>query len=109
MAVSVLPGREFTDVNDAWLNTIGYSREEVMGRTSWELGIFAQPEKATDVAEQLSVSGRVDNLELKVKCKDGTVLDGLFSGEIIESQGEKYFLTVMIDQTQRKQAGDALR
>jgi len=104
MAFSVLPGREFTDVNDAWLKTLGYSREEVIGKTSEELGLFAQPERGHEVAEQLLAYGRIADLELKVKRKDGMVLDGLFSGEIIESQGEKYFLTVMIDQTQRKKS-----
>jgi PAS domain S-box-containing protein len=39
-----------------------------------------------------------------VHSKDGTILYGLFSGVIISSQGQRFYLTVMIDQTERKRA-----
>ena len=109
MAVSSLPERRFTDVNEAFLSALGYSREEVLGHTSEELDLFVEPEQQRAVAEQLQARGRARDRELKVRRKDGTVLDGLFSGEIIESQGQQYFLTVMIDQTEHKQAQEALR
>jgi PAS domain-containing protein len=46
---------------------------------------------------------------LTVTCRDGTTRKGLFSGDIIESQGKKYCLTVMTDQTERKRAEEKLR
>jgi len=109
MAVSSMPGRRFTEVNDAFLSTLGYAREEVLGHTTDELDLFVEPEQQRAVADQLEAQGRVNDCELKVRCKDGAILDGLFSGEIIESQGKQYFLTVMIDQTERRQAEEALR
>jgi len=109
MAVSSLPERRFTDVNEAFLSTLGCSREEVLGQTSEELGLFVEPEQQRAVAEQLRAQGRVADRELKVRRKDGAILDGLFSGEIIESQGRQYFLTVMSDQTERRRAEEALQ
>jgi PAS domain S-box-containing protein len=109
MAVSSVPEGRFTDVNEAFLNTLGYSRGEIIGKTSEELGLFLQPEKQKEVAEQLQAQDRIANCELKVKRKEGTILDGLFSGETIESQGIKCLLTVMIDQTERKRAEEAWR
>jgi len=109
MVVSSMPDRRFTDVNDAFLRAFGYSREEIIGHTGEELGLVVEPEKLHDVAERLQANERVADRELKVRCKDGTILDGFVSVEIIEDQGEEYFLTVMIDQTDRKQAEDALR
>jgi len=109
MAVSSLPERRFTEVNEAFLNTVGYSRSEVIGKTAGELDIFIHPEKQREIAAQLQTHGSLANCELKVKCKDGAILDGLFSGEIIENQGQKSILTVMIDQTERNRAEDALR
>ncbi len=109
MAVSSLAGKRFTDVNDAFLNTFGYSRAEVIGRTSAELGLFVHPEKQRKIAEELLSHGRIVNRELKVKCKDGRILDGLFSGEIIFNQGQKHFLTVMVDQTESKRAAEKLQ
>jgi len=109
MAVSRLPERRYTDVNEAFLSALGYSREEVLGRTAAELDLFVEPERQRASAEQLQAQGRVSDCELKVRRKDGAILDGLFSAEIIESQGRRYFLTVMSDQTERKRAAEALR
>ncbi len=102
MAVSSLSDHRFTDVNEAFLNTLGFSRAEVIGRTSEELGFFVQPEKRREALAGLQKHGRVINLELQVRGKDGSLHDGLFSGEIISSQGQKFFLSVMVDQTERK-------
>ncbi len=109
MAVTSLPERIYTDVNEAFLSALGYSREEVLGRTATELGLFIEPEQQRELAEQMQARGRVADRELKVRRKDGTILEGLFSGEIIESRGQQYFLTVMIDQTERKLAEEELR
>jgi len=109
MAVSSIPERRFTDVNNAFVKVVGYSREEVIGKTSKELDIFIESEKQQVIADELRASGHIANHELKIKSKDGNIIDGIFSGEIIESQGKTYFLTVMIDQTERKKAEEKFR
>ncbi len=109
MALSDLPDRRFTDVNDAFLLKLGYAREDVIGKTSRELGLFVHQEQQATLAAELLKAGRITDFELQVRRKDGTFLDGLFSGEIISSQERLYLLTVMIDITARKQAEAALR
>jgi PAS domain S-box-containing protein len=104
MALSSMPERIFTDVNDAFLSAMGYAREEIIGRTSAEIGLFVHPQEQTLVAELLQTTRHVAGFELQVRRKDGAILDGLFSGEIISSQGKEYLLTVMIDITGRKHA-----
>ena len=104
IALSTLPDRRFMDVNDAFLKTLGYSREDVIGHTSAECGLFAFPEQHVTVADQLLLDTHLAGIELQVRCKDGTLLDGLFSGEVISSQGQQYFLSVMTDITARKYA-----
>jgi PAS domain S-box-containing protein len=109
MALTSLPERRIADVNDAFIKSTGYSREEIIGRTSAELGLFADPEKQMNVAEMLMNQGRITDLELQVRRKDGAVIDGLFSGEIIENAGERHLLTVMLDITDRKRTEEKLR
>ena len=102
MAISSLPEMKFTEVNSAFLMKTGYTREEVIGKTVGQLNLFINPEKQIKVSEELKKTGSVHNLELKVKTKTGEIMIGLFSGEIIENQGKKYFLTVMVDVTESK-------
>jgi PAS domain S-box-containing protein len=102
MALSSLPDRKFYEVNDSFLKTLRYSRSEVIGRSSRELDLFANPDQQAEIARRLSANERVTDLEIQLRNKDGAILDGLFSGEVIRSQGKKFFLTVMIDITERK-------
>jgi PAS domain S-box-containing protein len=101
--------RKFTAVNEAFLKTIGFSRKEVLGKTGEELNIFVQKEKIQKSLEQLLEQGCFDSCELNIRRKDGQILDGLFSAEIIEYQGTTCALIIMIDLTSRKQSEKALR
>ena len=108
MALSTLPDRRFFDVNESFLKLLGFARDDVLGRTAEELGLFPNVELQQAVGEKLSREGRVTDFELQVRRKDGAILHGLFSGEVIRSQGRQYFLTVMIDLTARKRAEEDL-
>ncbi len=99
MAVSNASDQRFTEVNEAFLDTLGYRREEVLGRTSTELNLFVDPEVQVALAGRLSREGRIAGADLRVRRKDGRILTGLFSGELIDSQGEPSLLTVMLDTT----------
>ena len=109
MAVSSIPERRFTDVNESFLSTLGFSREEIIGKTSAELDLFVQPKVQAEVGNLIEQQGFVRNVDMKVRTKDARILDGLFSGDIIESQGKKSFLTVMVDITEMKEAERALQ
>lgn len=104
MALSNLPERRFVEVNDSFLKTLGYERSDVIGKNADELGIFSEPEKQTMVSYKFQTEGSIADIELRVRRKDGMLLYGLFSGEKIINQGQEYFLTVMVDITDRKRA-----
>jgi two-component system, sensor histidine kinase PdtaS len=67
------------------------------------------PEEQAAAANKLHADGRLNDYELQVRRRDGTILYGLFSGEIINNQGQEYFLTAMIDITARKQLEENLK
>jgi diguanylate cyclase (GGDEF)-like protein/PAS domain S-box-containing protein len=108
MALTTLPERRFADVNQAFLDALDYTRAEVIGNTAADLGLFHDPVHQQAVMDQLQAQGRCRDLEIQVRRKDGALLDGLFSGEVIHSQGRQYYLTVMINITRRKQAEQRL-
>jgi PAS domain S-box-containing protein len=109
MALSTVPEKKFFDVNRAFLKTMGYSRDEIIGKRSAELDMFPDLAMHQDAAARIQTVGRIDGIELRIRAKDGRILYGLFSGEVIASQGQPYFLTVMIDITARKKSEEALR
>ena len=109
MALTTLPERRFYDVNDTFLRILGYTWDEIIGRSADELELFINPSAHHNAGEQLQAEGKLVDYELEVRCKDGSIINGLFSGEKIHSQGKEYLLTVMIDLTERKQAEAALQ
>ena len=104
MAVTDLPERRFTEVNASFLKKLAYTREEVLGRSGNELSLFVDLDERRAIDEELERHGRVSNLEIRIKAKDGSILDGLFSGEFIETHGKKSLLTVLTDITEQKKA-----
>jgi diguanylate cyclase (GGDEF)-like protein/PAS domain S-box-containing protein len=109
MAVSDLKEGKFIEVNSTFLEKLGYERDEVIGKTSFELDVFINEMEQLKVVDNLEKNGLFKNAELSVKKKNGQIIDGIFSGEILDNQFEKTLLTVMIDITERKNAEEQLR
>ena len=108
MALNDTADGKFIDVNDAWLETLGYTREEVVGFSAAELGVIMEPHSQAAAKSKLENEGSISNVELKARRKDGGIVHGVFFGETITSQGKQYHLTVMLDITDRKQAEERL-
>ncbi len=104
MALSKLPDRRFSDVNQAFLDSLGYVHDEVIGRTPDELDLIADPAEQKKLLDAITTGRPVADFEFRMRAKDGSILDGLFSGETITSQGISYYLSVVIDITRRKAA-----
>lgn len=109
MAVSTMDDTRFIDVNMSFVEKLKYRRDEIIGRSASELGLFVEDDAHVCAAAELAGTGRLFNRELKVRTKDGDILTGLFSGEVIENSVERVFLTVMTDITVQKKAEEEAR
>lgn len=109
MSISTLKGRRFISVNDSLLELSGYRREEIIGRTSFELDIYAEPRDAARVGSLLEKHGKIRNLEVSFRVKDSNACVGLLSAEVIEYGGEKCVLAAISECTERKQMDAVLR
>ncbi len=97
MALSDINNQVFLDVNDAFLKKLGYTKNEVIGKSAMELGLFPDFKKQANIGQELANSGKINGVVLDVQCKNGDILKGLFSGAVVENQGKSVYLTVMID------------
>ncbi|HWQ64799.1 MAG TPA: PAS domain-containing protein, partial [Methanospirillum sp.] len=104
MALSIMPDRKFTDLNNAFLKKLGYTRDELLGKTPIDMNLYVNLEQPGIISELLKSSSFISNIDLQIRCKNGGIIDVLLSGEIISGQGNQYFLTVMVDITKQKLA-----
>jgi len=102
MALSYVRSGQIIDVNDAFLDTLGFTRDEVIGHTTLELGIFVDEDVRAKVLQILDSTGQIRNLEVQVRTKNGAVVEGLFSGDLLYLGDALCLLTVMTDITERK-------
>lgn len=104
MAISDIKTGKFIDVNDSFLKSTGYTREEVIGNTASNLSIFNNPDDRDMVLSIVKEQGFIKDIELKIRIKSGEVKTGLFSVNKLEIGNTSCWLTSMIDITDRKSA-----
>jgi PAS domain S-box-containing protein len=102
IALSTIEEGRYLDANDAFLQMLQRSRDEVIGHTSLELGVWAEPERAAAVAK-IKEQGAVHNLEMKVRGRDRKITQILWSASMVVIGGQKYLLGVSRDVTEWKQ------
>ncbi len=99
----------YVDVNDAFVQISGFSREEVIGRTPRELNLWRNSSLGTKMHEMLQDEGFIRHLETEFYTKSGDPRVVLFSAEMIHIGGEPCVLCVINDITKRQQAEELLR
>ena len=109
LVISRLEDGKIVEVNESWHKVFGYSREEVIGKSSLALSLFADPTDRRRAIALLREQGFVRDFELQIRQKSGALRTGILSIELQEIQGEQYLLAVVQDITDRKRAEEALR
>jgi PAS domain S-box-containing protein len=109
MSISTVENGRFIEINQSFMDTLGYSRDEIIGRTSHELRMWEKPQDRAAMTRLLETQGFISQLEMKIRRKDGNYRIGLLSVQIIRLRGQDYLLAVFNDITERNRAEDAAR
>ena len=109
VSIGTLREGRFIEVNDAFLRDHGFTREQVIGRTSPELGLWDHPGDRQRLVAALERGGIVREWEFRGQTRDGQVQITSLSAELIQVGGETCILAVATDVTDRKRAEDEIR
>ncbi len=108
MALLSWPEAKFVEVNGAWLRSLGFAREEVLGRTGAELGLWDE-EQRDELRRLLLEEGCIRDKDVPVRAKNGTLVMALLNVDFIELDGMKYIMASSLDISERKQAEELAR
>lgn len=108
IVISRLEDGVFIEVNDAYLKITGFSRDEVIGKSSLALGLWVDPKERDAMVRELKERGSIKDHEVKFRMKSGSVLTMLRSAELIELNAEKCLISVTRDITERKRYEERL-
>jgi len=109
ITLSRLGDGRILNVNRSFLDLFGYEREQVIGCTGPELGVWADPEIRLQIVRQLRDTGSVRDLETCGKTRDGRLLDVSISAERLDFGNDEILLIVARDVTEQKRFETCLR
>ncbi len=87
----------FVDINKGFARLTGFTREEVIGKTSLEVGIWHDPGDRQELVRGLNENGYYENLEAQFRRKDGSVATGLMSARLISLNNAPHIISITRD------------
>ncbi len=102
MSIARVADGKLIEVNPAFARGAGYSRDEMLGRTTLELGLWLQPAQRDEFLTRIRRDGHIRDLEADFCGKTGFVRTLLLNADIMELGGQPCMLTVGIDITDRR-------
>jgi len=102
IALTEIETGKLADVNNMFCDLTKYSKEEIIGKTTTQVGFYSDDDRGRFLKE-LQTSGEVNGLEMDFKTKDGSILTSIMFARVIRISGKSFILTIFLDVTEQKQ------
>ena len=106
--ISRLSDGTYLEVNDSFVEMSGYGRDEIMGSSALDLGVWADATGRTALRKSLEETGRIRDLEMRFRTRSGEIRHLRLSADLIDIDGEACIFARARDVTERREA-DAIR
>ncbi len=98
-----------TDANPLVLTLLGYTRDEILGKNIWELGVIRERSLADQAAAELKKTGYTRYDDLPLKTKDGRDIAVEFVSNAYDAETQKVIQINIREISERKRLEVALR
>jgi len=109
VTLSSLNEGRYLDVNEEFLKLVQRPRNEVIGRTATEIGVWADPAQRPAVIAEIKERGYLRNVDLVIRTGTGEPRHIVWSAEVVLIRGEQCLLGTSLDITERKTAEQKMR
>lgn len=103
-SISNFEDGKYVDINDGFTELLGYTRDDVIGRTSVELGIWLNSAEREYFKEKIKRDGFLHNEEVIFRAKDGRMIQVEFSTRFAVIDGEARMINMVKDISSKKEA-----
>jgi PAS domain S-box-containing protein len=107
-SISQIESGRYVLVSRSFAELLGYTEEELVGKTSFELNIWEDAESRKPLIELLRKDGMVMNYAVRFRTKDGDVRSGLMSAATIDIEAIPHLMCVTRDMTGQLASQEAL-
>jgi PAS domain S-box-containing protein len=110
-AISIVRAADnrFVEVNDAFVRSTGYGREEIIGRTPFELNLWENSRDREHITRELKESGVAHAFKVRGRRKSGEIGIGIGAMTRIVLNGEPHLVSLIQDFTEQERAEEARR
>ncbi|HEY0946830.1 MAG TPA: PAS domain S-box protein [Opitutaceae bacterium] len=109
LALSEASEGRYLDVNDSYCRLLGVNREDLIGRTSVEAGLWHDPEERLRILARIRSDGRVRDCEIRGFNRQGQPLICLVSADVVQIEGRACIVSSLRDVTEQRRTEQALR
>ena len=109
IVISRVSDGRFFEANQACFDLFGFSREQVIGKTTLEMGVWPSEADRERLLSRLRSDGRVVNYDIQLRGSDGHLIDVMYSAQLIEFNAEDCIVATIVDVTARKHAEELQR
>lgn len=102
-------GCRVVEVNREFERLLGYSREEAVGRTTLDLGLWPDPALREAYLERAASPGGLSGFEADIRVKDGTMIPLRISAQTLELDEGSFLLSAFVDLSEQKRAEASIR